>query len=140
MDMVIRNHEFFGSGFYHYGFAPGVDAWLEIAEDSDSNVSASISIKALDLSEELDPSLSSNPSPPPPDKILVYYFYRWGCTTLSVFSTGSNGKIIDRRSKGEIPALNSLLDESAECASNNAIQIVSSLATLQQFRIENLYQ
>ncbi|OLY82223.1 hypothetical protein AYI68_g3662 [Smittium mucronatum] len=57
MGMVMRNHELVESVAYPYGFATEVDAWREVAEDRDSDVSASISIDAFELSGYLDPSV-----------------------------------------------------------------------------------
>ncbi|OLY80429.1 hypothetical protein AYI68_g5476 [Smittium mucronatum] len=94
MGMVMRNHDFFESCAYPYGFAPEVEAWREF---------------------------SSGPNPP-------------------FFSTGRNGRSVDRRSKGVIPALRSLLGEGEECASNSVLGVASPLAVQQQFRSEDMYQ
>ncbi|OLY85357.1 hypothetical protein AYI68_g455 [Smittium mucronatum] len=58
MGMIKLNHELVESGSYPYGIAPEVEAWRELAEDRDSEVSASISIDALNLSEYLDSSVN----------------------------------------------------------------------------------
>ncbi|OLY79143.1 hypothetical protein AYI68_g6796, partial [Smittium mucronatum] len=58
MGMIKPDHELFESGGYSYVFAPDVDAWREVAEDRDSEASASISISALKISEDLDPSVN----------------------------------------------------------------------------------
>ncbi|OLY85674.1 hypothetical protein AYI68_g131 [Smittium mucronatum] len=60
--------------------------------------------------------------------------------TLSVVSTGSNGRIVDRGSNGAIPALKSLLCEGEEYSSISLIEFASPLAAKQQFRSEGLYQ
>ncbi|OLY82131.1 hypothetical protein AYI68_g3754 [Smittium mucronatum] len=57
MGMVMRNHELVEFGAYPYGFAPEVDAWREVAEDRNSDVSASIFVDAFELSGYLDPSV-----------------------------------------------------------------------------------
>ncbi|OLY79457.1 hypothetical protein AYI68_g6474 [Smittium mucronatum] len=57
MGMVKRNHELVESGAYTYGFSPEVDAWREVAEYRDSESSTSISIEALKLGEDFDPSV-----------------------------------------------------------------------------------
>ncbi|OLY78804.1 hypothetical protein AYI68_g7140, partial [Smittium mucronatum] len=58
MGMIKRDHGLVQSGGYSYGFALEVDAWREVAEDRDSEASASISISALELSEDLEPSVN----------------------------------------------------------------------------------
>ncbi|OLY84701.1 hypothetical protein AYI68_g1126 [Smittium mucronatum] len=243
MGIVTRNHELVESGAYPYGFAPEVDVWREVVEDRDSEASTSVSMYALELSGDLDPSvdlagepvmeelvssllglsLSSGPNPPVrfspviPTVVAVQTLSvfstgsngrsadRWmedrdseastsvsmyalelsgdldpsvdlagepvmeelvssllglslssgpnppvrfspviptvvAVQTLSVFSTGSNGRSADRWSKGVIPALKSLLGEGEEDASNSALGVASPLAVQQQFRSEDLYQ
>ncbi|OLY85605.1 hypothetical protein AYI68_g199 [Smittium mucronatum] len=61
--MVMRNHELVETGAYPYGFSPEADTWREASEDRDSYVSASISIDALELSEDLDPSVNLEGEP-----------------------------------------------------------------------------
>ncbi|OLY84968.1 hypothetical protein AYI68_g856 [Smittium mucronatum] len=136
----MRNHELVESGAYPYGFAPEVDAWRVVAEDRNSEALASISIEALELSGDLDPSvnlagkpvmedlvssllrLSLSSSTNPPVRFSPIIPTVGAVKTLSVVSTGSNGRSVDRWSKEAIPALRSLL----------AIQ--------QQFRSKDLYQ
>ncbi|OLY79167.1 hypothetical protein AYI68_g6771 [Smittium mucronatum] len=156
--MVMRNHELVESGAYPYGFAPEVDAWLDAAEDRDSEVSASISIEALELSGDLDPSadlagkpvmedilssllgLSLSSGPIPPVRFWPIIPTLGAVQTLSFVSTGSNGRSVDRRSKGAIPALSSLLGEGEESTSNRFLSVASPLAAQKQFRSEDVYQ
>ncbi|OLY82343.1 hypothetical protein AYI68_g3535 [Smittium mucronatum] len=156
MGMAMRNHELVESGAYPYGFAPEVDAWREVAEDSDSE--GSVSMKALELSGDLYPSvdlagepvmeelvsplleLSLDPGPNPPVRFSPIIPTNGAVKTLSVVSTGSNGRSADRLSKGVIPALKSLPGEGKECASNSVLGVDSPLAVKQQFRSEDLYQ
>ncbi|OLY79040.1 hypothetical protein AYI68_g6901 [Smittium mucronatum] len=58
MGMSMRNHELVESGAYPYRFSPEFDDWRQVAKDSDSDVSASISIYPLNLSEKLEPSVN----------------------------------------------------------------------------------
>ncbi|OLY82634.1 hypothetical protein AYI68_g3242 [Smittium mucronatum] len=158
MGMVMRNHELVESRAYSYGFAPEVEAWRDVAEDKNIDALASISIEALELSEDLDPSvdlvkkpvmedlvssllgLSLGCCPNPPVRFSPIIPTVWDVQTLSVFSTVSNGRSADRRSKGAIPALKSLLGEGTECASNSALDVASFLVAQQQFRKRDLYQ
>ncbi|OLY84036.1 hypothetical protein AYI68_g1808 [Smittium mucronatum] len=55
--MMKRYHELVESGGCPYWFAPEVDAWREVAEDRNSGASASVSMDALELSGDLDPSV-----------------------------------------------------------------------------------
>ncbi|OLY80137.1 hypothetical protein AYI68_g5772 [Smittium mucronatum] len=98
MGIVKHNNELDESGAYPYGFDLEVDAWRKVAEDRDSEASASITIEALKLSGDLDPSvnlegeavmeelvssllgLSLSSRSQPPGKALSYYSYRGGCT------------------------------------------------------------
>ncbi|OLY81715.1 hypothetical protein AYI68_g4177 [Smittium mucronatum] len=158
MGMVMRNHELVESGAYPYGFDPDVDAWREVAKYRDSEVSASISIQALELSGDSDPSVnlaggpvmedivssllgpSLGSSPNPPVRFWPIFSTVGAVQTLSVISTGSSGRSLDRRSKGAIPALRSLLREGEECTSNSVLKVASPLAAQKQFRSEDLYQ
>ncbi|OLY80593.1 hypothetical protein AYI68_g5306 [Smittium mucronatum] len=139
--MIKRDHELDESGGYSYGFAPEVDAWREVAEDRDSEASAWVSISALGLSGDLEPSvnlvgesimeelvsslleLSPNSDPNP-----------------RVVSTGGNRRNVDRKSKGVIPALKSLMGGGEGYASDSIFGVAPPLATQQQFRSEDLYQ
>ncbi|OLY80543.1 hypothetical protein AYI68_g5357 [Smittium mucronatum] len=152
MGMVMHNHELFESVAYPYGFAPDVYAWREVSKYRDSDVSASISIEAIELSEDLDQfvnlagetvieelvtsllGLSLSPRPNTPVRLSPVIPTLGALKTLSVTSTGRNCGSVDRRSKGAIPVLNYLLGEGAECASNSALSVASPLATQQQFR------
>ncbi|OLY79053.1 hypothetical protein AYI68_g6887, partial [Smittium mucronatum] len=60
MGMIKRDHELVESGGYSDEFSPEVDAWRGVADDRDNeaSASASISIEALELSEDLDPSVN----------------------------------------------------------------------------------
>ncbi|OLY84812.1 hypothetical protein AYI68_g1019 [Smittium mucronatum] len=156
--MIKRDIELVESGGYPYGCAPKVDAWREVAEDRDSEASASISTEALELSEDLDPSvnlavervmeelvssllglsLSSDPNPPVSFSPIIPTL--GVVQTLSVVSTGSNGRSVDRRSKRAIPALKSLMGDGEECTSDSMFKVASPLAAQQQFRSEDLYQ
>ncbi|OLY84503.1 hypothetical protein AYI68_g1324 [Smittium mucronatum] len=158
MGIIKRDRELVESGAYPYRFAPGVDAWQEVAEDRDSEASASISIETLELSEDLDSSvnlagepimeelvsfllglsLSSDPNPPVRFSTIIPTLET--VQTLSVVSTGSNGRSVGRRGKEDIPALNSLLGEGEGCTSDSLFKVASPLATQQQFRSEDLYQ
>ncbi|OLY78020.1 hypothetical protein AYI68_g7939 [Smittium mucronatum] len=126
MSMVKRNYEF-----------------VESTEDGDSKASGLISIEALELSEDLDPSvnlegepvmeelvsslleLSLNSYPSPPVRFLPIVTTEVAVKTLSVVSTGCNG---------------SLLGEREEYTSDSMFEIASSLAAQQQFRSKYLYQ
>ncbi|OLY77797.1 hypothetical protein AYI68_g8167 [Smittium mucronatum] len=139
MGMVTRNHEL-------------------VAEDRESEASASVSMDALELSGDLDPSvdlagepvmeepvysllglsLSSGPNPPVRFSHIIPTV--GAVQTLSVFGAGINKRSADRWSKGVIPALKSLLGEGEEDASNSALDVASPLAVQQQFRSEDLYQ
>ncbi|OLY77841.1 hypothetical protein AYI68_g8126 [Smittium mucronatum] len=123
MGMVMCNHNLVESCAYSYGFAP------------------EISIDALKLSEDLDPSFNLAGEPVMED--LVSYFLGLSLSSSPnpqvVVSTESNGRSVDRRSKGAILALNSLLDEGAEYASHNALSVASLSATQQKFSIDDLY-
>ncbi|OLY83331.1 hypothetical protein AYI68_g2533 [Smittium mucronatum] len=158
MGMVMRDHELVESGAYPYGFAPEVDAWREVAEDRDSEASASVSMDALELSGDLEPSvdlagepvleelvssllgLSLGPGPNSPVRFSPIIPTVGAVQTLIVISTGSNGRSADRWSTGVITALKSLLGEGKECASNSALGVASPLAVQQQFRGDDLYQ
>ncbi|OLY85797.1 hypothetical protein AYI68_g6 [Smittium mucronatum] len=129
MGMIKRDHELVESGGYSDEFSPEFDAWREAADDRDSEASALIYIETLELSEDLDPSLnlegepvmeelvsslmglSLNSGPNPPVRFSPVIPTVGAVQTLSVVSTGSNGRSVDRRSKGVIPALKSLLGE-----------------------------
>ncbi|OLY81922.1 hypothetical protein AYI68_g3963 [Smittium mucronatum] len=142
--MVMRNYDLVESGAYPYGFYP--------------EASESISIEALELSGDLDPSvklaggpvmkdivssllgLSLVSGPNPPVRFSPIVPTAWAVQTLSVVSTGSNGQSDDRRSKGAIPALKSHLGEGEGCASNSVLNVASPLAAQLQFRSEDLYQ
>ncbi|OLY85212.1 hypothetical protein AYI68_g605 [Smittium mucronatum] len=126
------------SGAYPYGFVQEVDAWREVAEDRDSEASASVSTDALELSDDLDPSFSSGPNPPVRFSPIIPTV--GAVQTLSVVSTGSNGRSADRWSNVVIPALNSLMSEGEEDDSNSTLGVSSPLAVQQQFRSEDLYQ
>ncbi|OLY84976.1 hypothetical protein AYI68_g851 [Smittium mucronatum] len=158
MGMVKRNHDLVESGAYPYCFTPEVEAWREVAEDRDSEVSASISIEALEVIKDLDPSvnlagelfmedlvssllllsLSSGHSPPLRFSPIIPTV--GAVQTLSFDNAGSNEKSVDRWCKGAIPALKSLLGEGEECTSDSVLGVASSLAAQQQFRTDNLYQ
>ncbi|OLY77831.1 hypothetical protein AYI68_g8139 [Smittium mucronatum] len=158
MGMIKRDHELFESGGYSYGFAPEVETWREVAEDRDSEASASISISALEISEDLGPSvnlagepiieelvsslleLSSNSDPNPPVRFSPVILTGGAVKTLSVVSTGSNRRSVDRRSKGVIPALKSLLSGGEGYTSDSIFDVAPPLAAQQQFRSEDLYQ
>ncbi|OLY78648.1 hypothetical protein AYI68_g7296 [Smittium mucronatum] len=133
--MVMHKHELVESGAYPYG-----------------DTSVSFSSEFLALGDELDPSvnlegepvmeyltsslmgLSLIADPNPPVRFSPIIPTVGAVQTLSVVSTGSNGRSVDRRSKGVIPALRFLLDESERCTSNSALSVASSLAAQQQFR------
>ncbi|OLY85167.1 hypothetical protein AYI68_g646 [Smittium mucronatum] len=141
MGMIERNHELVESGGYPYGIAPEVDCWRELAEDRDSEASSSIFTEALNLSEDLEPSVNLTGEPVMEDIVSSLL----GISLSSdpnplVVSTGSNGRIVDRRSKGEIPALKSLLGGGKGCTSDSIFDFAPPLAAQQQFRIEDLYQ
>ncbi|OLY85789.1 hypothetical protein AYI68_g20 [Smittium mucronatum] len=145
MGMVMRNHELVESGTYPYWFSPEVEAWRMIAEDRDSDASAFISIDALELSRDLDPSVDlagetviSGSNPPVRFSPIVPTM--WAVKTLSVVSVGSNERSLDRWSKDEIPALNSLLGKGSECAINGALSVASLLAAQQRFRSDDMYR
>ncbi|OLY85720.1 hypothetical protein AYI68_g88 [Smittium mucronatum] len=109
MGMVTRNHDLVESGAYPYGFAPEVDAWRELAEDRDSEASASVFMDALELSGDLNPSvdlagepimeelvssllgLSLSSGPNPPVRFSPIVPTAGAAQTLSDVSTGSNG-------------------------------------------------
>ncbi|OLY77816.1 hypothetical protein AYI68_g8148 [Smittium mucronatum] len=109
MGMIKRDHELVESGGYSDEFVPEVDAWREVADDRDSEASASISIEALELSEDLDSSvnlagepvmeelvsslmgLSLNSGPNPSVRFSSVIPTLVAVQTLSVVSTGSNG-------------------------------------------------
>ncbi|OLY79865.1 hypothetical protein AYI68_g6053 [Smittium mucronatum] len=137
MGMIKRDHELVESAGYSYGFSPEFDAWRKVAEDGDSEASASVSISALGLSGDLDPSvnLAGEPimfSPVIPTEGAVQ--------TLSVVSTGGNRRSVDRRSKGVTPALKSLLGGGKGYASDSIFDVAPPPDTQQQFRSEELYQ
>ncbi|OLY82602.1 hypothetical protein AYI68_g3279 [Smittium mucronatum] len=141
MGMVMRNHELVESGAYPYGFAPEVDAWREVAEDRDSEASASM--EALELSGDLDPSVDLSGEQVMEELVSSLLGLSLGSGTnppASVVGTGSNGRSADRWSKGVISALRSLLGEGEEYASNSVLVVASTLAVQQQFRSEDLYQ
>ncbi|OLY79354.1 hypothetical protein AYI68_g6579 [Smittium mucronatum] len=158
MGMVMRNHELVESGAYTYGVIPKVVALRGLAAYRDSDVSASISIDALELSKDLDPSvnLSGEPvmdklvsslpvlslisGPNPPVRFMPVISNVGAVQKLSVVGTGSNGGSVDRWSKGAIPALKSLLGEEVECTSNSALSFASYLAAKKQFKRDELYQ
>ncbi|OLY79138.1 hypothetical protein AYI68_g6801 [Smittium mucronatum] len=158
MGMIRSDHELVESGGYSNEIAPEVDAWRELADDRDSEASALISIEALELSEDLDPSVSLtgepvmeelvsslmqvslNSGPNPPVRFSPVIPTVGAVKKLSVVSTGSNGRSVDRRSKGVIPALRSLLGEGEGGTSDSMLVAASPLATQQQFRSEDLYQ
>ncbi|OLY85044.1 hypothetical protein AYI68_g780 [Smittium mucronatum] len=125
MGMVMLNNELVESGAYPYGFATEVEAWREVLEDRDSEASALISIEALELSGDLDPSV--NLASEPVIKDLV--------SSLLGLSLGSGPK-----PPGAIPALKSLLGGGEEYVSNNVLDVASTLAAQKQFRSEGLYQ
>ncbi|OLY80229.1 hypothetical protein AYI68_g5678 [Smittium mucronatum] len=158
MGMIKRDHELVESGGYSYGFAPEFDAWREVAEDRDSEASASISISALELSEDLYPSvnlagepimeelvyslleLSLNSDPNPPVRFSPVIPIEGAVQKLSVVSTGGNRRSVDRWSKGAIPALKSLLGGGEEYTNDSVSDVAPPLAAQQQFRSEDLYQ
>ncbi|OLY83497.1 hypothetical protein AYI68_g2362 [Smittium mucronatum] len=55
MGNVMLNHDLTESGAYPNGFAPEVDAWIEMAEFSDIDASVSVSNEAPALGIDLDP-------------------------------------------------------------------------------------
>ncbi|OLY82432.1 hypothetical protein AYI68_g3449, partial [Smittium mucronatum] len=152
MGIVKRDHELVESSAYPYGFSPEVNAWIEVAEDRDSELSASIYIEALELGEDLDSpanlagepdmedlvssllglSLSSIPNPTVSFSSIIPTL--GALKTLSIVSTGRNGRSVDRRSKGVLPALSSLLGEGEKCTSDNVLGVATPLAAQQQFR------
>ncbi|OLY78683.1 hypothetical protein AYI68_g7261 [Smittium mucronatum] len=156
--MVMRNYELVESGAYPYRFAPEVDAWREVAEDRGSEASASISIEALELREDLDPSvkltgepfiqdlvssllgLSLISGPNPPVRFSPIIPTMGAVQTVSDVSTGGNGRSVNMWIKGAIPALKSLLGEDEECTSNSILGVSTPLTAQQQFRSEDLYQ
>ncbi|OLY81148.1 hypothetical protein AYI68_g4749 [Smittium mucronatum] len=158
MGMIKRDNELVESGGYSYGFSPEVNVWREVAEDRYSEASASISISALKLSEDLDPSvnlagepvmeelvsslleLSLSSDPKTPVRFSPIIPTKGAVQTLSVVTTGSNGQSVDRRSKGVIPALNSLLGGGEECTRDSIFGVAPPLTAQQQFRSEDLYQ
>ncbi|OLY78642.1 hypothetical protein AYI68_g7304 [Smittium mucronatum] len=101
----------------------------DVAKDNDGDVSKSISIETLNLSEDLDPSLDLAGETVMEDlvsfllglfnssvlKPLVRFspiISTMGSEqTLSVVSTRSNVRSVDRGSKGAIPVLKYLLGE-----------------------------
>ncbi|OLY84363.1 hypothetical protein AYI68_g1474 [Smittium mucronatum] len=139
--MVMRNHELIESSAYTYGFAPEVDAWGEVAEDRDSEASVSIYIEALELSGDLEPSVNLSGEPVMEYLVSSLLGLSLGSgphrqvrfspiiptmgavQTLSDDTTGSNGRIVDRRSKGATPVLKSLLDEGEEYASDILLEV-----------------
>ncbi|OLY85746.1 hypothetical protein AYI68_g56 [Smittium mucronatum] len=137
MGMIKRDHELFESGGYSNEIAPEVYAWREVAEDRDSEASASISMEALELSGDLDPSVNLAGEPVMLSPVIPTV---GAVKTLSVFSTGSNGRSVDRRSKGVVPAIKSLLGEGEGHTSDSMLVVASPLAKTQQFRSEDLYQ
>ncbi|OLY81904.1 hypothetical protein AYI68_g3988 [Smittium mucronatum] len=157
MGLVMRNHELVESSAYPYGFAPKVDAWREIAEGRDTDVSVSLSIEVLELSEDLEPSvnlagepvmedlvspflrLSLSFSSNPPVRFLPDIPTVRAVKTLSVVSTGRNERSMNRRSNGATSVLKSLLGEGDECASNSALGFAFLSTKKQQFRSDDLY-
>ncbi|OLY82842.1 hypothetical protein AYI68_g3029 [Smittium mucronatum] len=158
MGMVMRNHELFESGAYPHGFAPEVEAWREVANDIGSDTSVSTSLSAFALGDDLDPSvdlageavmedltssltgLSLSTEPKPSVRFSPIILTVGAVQTLSAVNTGSNGRSVDRRSKGVNPTLRSHLGEGGKCSSDCVISVASTLATRQQFRNEDLYQ
>ncbi|OLY79020.1 hypothetical protein AYI68_g6922 [Smittium mucronatum] len=156
--MVMLNHELVESGAYPYGFLMEVRILREVADDRGSDTSVSSSSEVLALGDNLDPSinlvgdavmedlmsylmgLSLSADPNPPVRFSPIIHSVGAVKTLKVISTGSNGLRMDRRSKGVVPALRSLVGEGERCDSNSALSVASSLATQQQFRSEDLYQ
>ncbi|OLY80327.1 hypothetical protein AYI68_g5580 [Smittium mucronatum] len=155
--MVMRNHEFVESGVYPYGFATKVESWIEVAEDGESDALASSSIEALVISGDLDPSVDLAGKPvledivssllgltlgsghSPPVRFSTIIPAVGAVQTLIVVGTGSKGRSVDRRSKGEIPDLKSLKGEGTEWASHSALSFASTLTAQQQFRSDDLY-
>ncbi|OLY83610.1 hypothetical protein AYI68_g2247 [Smittium mucronatum] len=84
--------------------------------------------------------LSLNSGPNPPIRFSPVIPTVGAVQTLSVVSTGSNGRSVDRRSKGVIPALKSLLGEGEGYTSDSMLVVASPSATQQQVRSEDLYQ
>ncbi|OLY84987.1 hypothetical protein AYI68_g838 [Smittium mucronatum] len=121
--MVMRNHEFFESGAYPYGGSPEVDLARELVME----------VLASSLL-----GLSLNYGPNPPVRLSPIIPTVGAVQTLSVVSSGSNRRSVDRQSKGTINTLRSLLGEGAECASNSALSFDSPLAAQKQFRSEEL--
>ncbi|OLY85416.1 hypothetical protein AYI68_g389 [Smittium mucronatum] len=131
---------------------------VESAEDRDSKASVLISIEALELSGDLEPSvnlageqttedlvfslqgLTLGSVPNPPVRLSPIIPTMGYVQTHSVASTGRNRQSADRRSKGAIPALKPLLDGGEEYASTNFFDVASPLAAQQQFRSEDFYQ
>ncbi|OLY85766.1 hypothetical protein AYI68_g42 [Smittium mucronatum] len=158
MEMVMRNHDLVKSGVYPYGFDPEFEAWREVADYICSDTSVSSCSEVLKLGDDLGPSVklaeepvmealtssiigfSLSADPNPPVRFSPSIPTMGAVKTLSVVSTGSNGRSADRRSKGVISGLKSLPGEGERCTNNSALSVASSLATQQQFRSEDLYQ
>ncbi|OLY84793.1 hypothetical protein AYI68_g1033 [Smittium mucronatum] len=144
MRMVMRNHELFESGAYPYGFAPEVEAWLEVANDRESDdLDQSVKLAGEAAMEDLMSSLmvlSLSADPNPPVRFSPIIPTVGAVQKLSVVSTGSNCRSVDRWSKGVIPDLKSLLGEGDRCTSDSVLSVASPLATQQQFQSEDLYQ
>ncbi|OLY81481.1 hypothetical protein AYI68_g4412 [Smittium mucronatum] len=84
------------------------------------------------------PELGSGPSPPVRLSPIIPTV--GAVQTFGVVGRGSNGRSVDRQSKGAIPALRSLLGGGEDCTSDNVLNVASPLAAQQQFRSDDLYQ
>ncbi|OLY80254.1 hypothetical protein AYI68_g5652 [Smittium mucronatum] len=158
MGMVMRNHELVESGAYPYWFAPEVEAWHEVTEDREGDISVQSSSEVFALGEDLDPSvnlageavmedlvsslmgLSLSADPNSPVRLSPIIPTVGAVQKLSVVSTGSKRRSVDGWSKGVILAQRSLLGEGDRYTSNNVLSVASPSATQQQFRSEDLYQ
>ncbi|OLY82167.1 hypothetical protein AYI68_g3718 [Smittium mucronatum] len=89
------------------------------------------------LSSLLGLSLGSDPKPPV--RLSPVISTVRAVQTLSVVSTGSKERGVDRRSKGLIPSISSLLGESEEYTCDSIIDVVSPLTAQQKFQGEDLY-
>ncbi|OLY84700.1 hypothetical protein AYI68_g1128 [Smittium mucronatum] len=111
MGMIKRDHELVESGGYSNEFAPEFDVWRKVADDREN---PSVNLAGEPVMEELVSSLmglSLNSGPNPPVRFSPVIPTVAAVQKLSVVSTGSNERSVDRRSKGVIPALKSLLGE-----------------------------
>ncbi|OLY80674.1 hypothetical protein AYI68_g5228 [Smittium mucronatum] len=83
-------------------------------------------------------SLSSGPNPPISFSPIIPTLE--AVKSLGIVSTWSNWRSVDRRSKGVITALSSLVGEGKECTSDNVLGAASPLTTQQQLRSKHFYQ